>query len=164
MASFTLRRLSLLLGKIPLLRFAPVGMTCRGVVPFIPTGCIRDVAGGRLPPLLAQHLFACCFYNISRRPAGASSVSPTGRASFPTGEAFFPVGQGVSFRGGPGPGPVGVMASGSLLFPGNRSAFPCTWPGRPLWSALLRCGPGNLWRRRCLWRGSGGGPWCRSRR
>ena len=28
-----------------------LGMTCRGVVPVNPTGCIRDVDGGRLPPL-----------------------------------------------------------------------------------------------------------------
>ncbi len=131
---------------------ATVGMTCRrGVVPFIPTGCIQDVAGGRLPPLHAQHLCAHCFRNISRRPAGASSVSPKGEPASPQGKLLYPVA-------------LGVTASGSLLFPGNRSAFPCTWPGRPLWSALLRSGPGNLWRRRCLWRGSGGGPWCRSRR
>ncbi len=34
--------------------------------------------------------FAYCSYNMKRCPAGASSVSPTGRASFPTGEAFVP--------------------------------------------------------------------------
>ena len=45
-AGFTLRRLLLLLGKIPPLHFISVGMTCRWVVPFNRTGCIRNVAGG----------------------------------------------------------------------------------------------------------------------
>ena len=30
-------------------RFRSLGMTCRGMVPFNHTGCIRNVAGGRLP-------------------------------------------------------------------------------------------------------------------
>ena len=43
------------------------GRSC--VVPFIHTGCIRNVAGGRLPPLQAQPLCAYCSYNVKRRTA-----------------------------------------------------------------------------------------------
>ena len=44
----------MLLGKIPPLHFMTVGMTCRWVIPFNHTGCICNVAGGRLPPLHAH--------------------------------------------------------------------------------------------------------------
>ena len=43
-ADFTMRRKLLLLGKIPPLRFATVGMTYQGVVPVNRTSCIRNVA------------------------------------------------------------------------------------------------------------------------
>ena len=41
----------------------------RGVVPFNHTGYIRNVAGGRLPPLHTQPLCAYCSYNEKRRTA-----------------------------------------------------------------------------------------------
>ena len=98
MASFTLCWLFLQLGKIPPLHFMTVGMTCRGggfihphglyslrchgdessplhcVVPFNHTGYIRNVAGGRLPPLILPQrktptgrfkklfLWGCCLF------------------------------------------------------------------------------------------------------
>ena len=43
------------------------GRSC--VVPFNRTGCIRNVAGGRLPPLHTQPLCAYCSYNGKRRTA-----------------------------------------------------------------------------------------------
>ena len=72
MASFTLRRLFLLLGKIPPLRFA------QG---------LNDIKVQRF------YGFAYCFYNISRCPAGASSVSPKGEPASPRGKLLHRVGR-----------------------------------------------------------------------
>ena len=63
----------------PSTRCRSLGMTCRYVVPFNRTGYIRNVAGGRLPPLRTQRLVI-----PFNRTGSIRGVSGTAHRPFPT--------------------------------------------------------------------------------